>query len=297
MQKWLFPSITLFAIQIVFFYSKFINLFGTNPVMLFSPSWKQADFIFCHFYQQVYFLFDNVFKSRNYYSLPSMLSRHDTSWAKRRNTGAMWNIILLEKLSRIANWTIMATRLKTKFWCLVFINPFQADDFFLYLWKHQKTKRFLMYQEVSKGNIGLKLVWHVIPLFQKNLDITNSLHLVRSFVEFVPYVLELHGVDYFLSDKPNQDPVEEHFGRIRNRGGGNDNPTLKQYGFMNRKVIVAKSEMIQATKGNNRGCVKENITVEVHDERQLPKRQIKNDFFSVENIINIIYRYYFLINI
>ena len=154
-----------------------------------------------------------------------------------------------------------------------------------------------MYQEVSKGNIGLKLVWHVIPLFQKNLDITNSLHLVRSFVEFVPYVLELHGVDYFLSDKPNQDPAEEHFGRIHSRGGGNDNPTLKQYGFMNRKVIVAKSEMIQATEGNNRGCVKENITVDVHDERQLPKRQKKNEFFSVENIINIIYGYYFLINI
>ena len=185
MQKGRFPTITLFAFQIVFFYSKFVNLFGTNPVMLFSPSWKQADFIFCHLYQQFYFLFDNVFKPRNYYSLPTMLSRYDTSWVKRRNTSAMWNSILLDKPFRITNWTIMATRLKTKFWCLAFINPFQADDFFLYLWRHQKTKRFLMYQEISKGNIGLELVWHVIPLFQKNLEITNSLHLVRSFLEFV----------------------------------------------------------------------------------------------------------------
>ena len=133
-----------------------------------------------------------------------------------------------------------------------------------------------MYQEISKGNIGLELLWHVIPLFQKNLEITNSLHLVRPFLEFVPHVLELHGVDHFLSDKPNQDPVEEHFGRIRSRGGGNDTPTLEQYGYMNQKVIVAKSEMIQVTKGNTRGRVKENIKVDVHDERQLPKRQKKN---------------------
>ena len=30
-----------------------------------------------------------------------------------------------------------------------------------------------------------------IPLFQKNLDIVNSLHLDRSFVEFMPHILEL----------------------------------------------------------------------------------------------------------
>ena len=48
-----------------------------------------------------------------------------------------------------------------------------------------------------------------IPLFQENLDIKKSLHLVRLFVEFVPYLLELHRVDYFLSDKLKQDPVGE----------------------------------------------------------------------------------------
>ena len=106
-----------------------------------------------------------------------------------------------------------------------------------------------------------------IPLFQKNLDITSTLLLVRSFVEFVPHVLELHGVDYFLSDKLNQDPVEEHFGQIRSRGRGSGNPTLEQYGYMNRKVTVVKSEMIQVTKGNTRGRVKENTRVDVHDER------------------------------
>ena len=65
---------------------------------------------------------------------------------------------------------------------------------------------------------------------------------------------------------------------------------------MNWKVIVAKSEMIQVTRGNARGRVRENTKVDIHDERQLAKQQKNNWLFSVENII-IIYGYYFLSNI
>ena len=46
---------------------------------------------------------------------------------------------------------------------------------------------------------------------------------------------------------------------------------LEQYGYMNRKVIVAKSEMIQVTKENTRKHVKENIKIDINDERQIPK--------------------------
>ena len=90
-------------------------------------------------------------------------------------------------------------------------------------------------------------------------------------------VLEKYGVEFFLSDKLNQDPAEEHFGRIRGAGGSSENPTLEQYGYRNRKIVVAKSEMIQTTKGNTRGRVRENINIDIHDERKLPKRP-KIDF-------------------
>lgn len=74
----------------------------------------------------------------------------------------------------------------------------------------------------------------------------------------MPHVLELHGVEFFFFEKLNQEPVEENFSRIRSRDGGSDNPTLEQYGYMNQKVIVAKSEMNQVTKGNTRDRIKEN---------------------------------------
>ena len=103
-----------------------------------------------------------------------------------------------------------------------------------------------------------------------------SIFLVRPFVEFVPMVFKKYGVDFFLSDKFNHDPIEEHFHRIQVACGASDNPTLEQYGHRNRKIIVAKSELIQVTKGNTRGRVRENIQVDIHDERKLPKRPKKD---------------------
>ena len=42
----------------------------------------------------------------------------------------------------------------------------------------------------------------------------------------MPYLLSIDDAIFFLSDKINQDPLEEHFGRIRMRGGGSQNPLI-----------------------------------------------------------------------
>ena len=79
-----------------------------------------------------------------------------------------------------------------------------------------------------------------------------------------------------MSDKLNQGLIEEHFGRIRGVAGASDNPTLEQYGYRNRKFIVAKLELIQVTKRNTRHRVQENIKVDIHGEGNLPKRPKKD---------------------
>ena len=65
------------------------------------------------------------------------------------------------------------------------------------------------------------------------------------FVELVKKLLTLDGVSYFLSDKLNQDPLEGHCGRQRICGGASDNPTLEQYAQNEKKILVAKSEIIR----------------------------------------------------
>ena len=45
--------------------------------------------------------------------------------------------------------------------------------------------------------------------------------LVCSFIELTKLLLELDGVEYFLSEKLNQDPLEECFGHQRMKGESN----------------------------------------------------------------------------
>ena len=39
----------------------------------------------------------------------------------------------------------------------------------------------------------------------------------------------MDGVDFLLSEKFSQDPLEEHFARQRKKGGCNENPTVEQF--------------------------------------------------------------------
>ena len=47
---------------------------------------------------------------------------------------------------------------------------------------------------------------------------------VHAFHDFAKQLLFVDGVDYVLSDKFNQDPLEENFGKQKARGGSNKNP-------------------------------------------------------------------------
>jgi hypothetical protein len=47
------------------------------------------------------------------------------------------------------------------------------------------------------------------------------------------------GVKYFLSEKLNQDSLEEHFNKQRAAGGGCDNPTVEQFGHNMLSMYVA----------------------------------------------------------
>ena len=80
---------------------------------------------------------------------------------------------------------------------------------------------------------------------------------------------------YMLSDKFSQDLLEEHFGRQRMKGGGIDNPTVENYGHNQRKIILAKSEMLTVMPGNTRKRYQDEAKIDVHDEKELSKRKKK----------------------
>uniref|UniRef100_A0A7M5XL33 Uncharacterized protein n=1 Tax=Clytia hemisphaerica TaxID=252671 RepID=A0A7M5XL33_9CNID len=93
---------------------------------------------------------------------------------------------------------------------------------------------------------------------------------VHSFCEMVPELLRMEGVKFFLSEKLNQDPIEEHFSKHWAKGGV-ENPQLEQYMMTERKMIVAKSKMIVAMNVNFRGRTKRKIVIDIDDKTLLPK--------------------------
>ena len=99
---------------------------------------------------------------------------------------------------------------------------------------------------------------------------------VYAFHDLPKQLLSEDDVDYVLSDKSNQDPLEEHFKKQRARGDLNKNPNLKKYTDNERKLLVAKSEIIRVMRKNTRGRQEEQ-TIDITDDRLLPKGKKKGN--------------------
>jgi hypothetical protein len=73
---------------------------------------------------------------------------------------------------------------------------------------------------------------------------------LRSFPELCKYLLN-HGVEFVLSNRFCQDPLEKHFGRHRGLGRRSDNPTLLAFGYNENKLCLQRSLSIAITPRGN----------------------------------------------
>ena len=63
-------------------------------------------------------------------------------------------------------------------------------------------------------------------------------------------LLSLPGVQYILSEKLCQDPVEAFFGKQRAAGGRNDNPTVQQFCQNTVLLRMQGSAFLEPVRGN-----------------------------------------------
>lgn len=93
-----------------------------------------------------------------------------------------------------------------------------------------------------------------------------------SFVALVRDLFNMDDVHSFLSQRICQDPLENFFGRQRQRGGIHDNPNVKEFMHNTQALRVAKK--LKVHKGNCRkGKEKEDEEISVKENSQpLPKR-------------------------
>ena len=63
---------------------------------------------------------------------------------------------------------------------------------------------------------------------------------VNSVIEATQFLLQ-EGMPFVLTERFNQDVLEEHFGRHRSLGRRNDNPTVKQFGYQSNTIRMQRS--------------------------------------------------------
>lgn len=76
---------------------------------------------------------------------------------------------------------------------------------------------------------------------------------MSSFVEFLPFIFRIPGVTSFLTEKLCQDPLEQFFGIQRQKGGTNENPTVKEFSKNTQVLRVINGTCTNVRRGNCRG--------------------------------------------
>ena len=94
---------------------------------------------------------------------------------------------------------------------------------------------------------------------------------VQSFVELVTAIFEIPGVSAWLSVKINQDPLEKHFGLLRQRGSTNENPTVYEALKSTQALRVVNGISVDDITGNCRGQRKRYLQQDTNTP--LPKRK------------------------
>ena len=101
-------------------------------------------------------------------------------------------------------------------------------------------------------------------------------YTVKSFLELLLILLGIDGVCAFLSEKRSQDSIENYFGRLRQHGRANENPTIAQVLKSSQNIRVINSIWVDKITGNCRGCKSKSYDLESVSfedlNKPLPKR-------------------------
>ena len=92
---------------------------------------------------------------------------------------------------------------------------------------------------------------------------------VKSISECVKHMLSI-GASFVLTHSFNQDPLEQHFGHYRHKGGANSNPSVYEVRNTMTTIRTVHAQAIAPKQGNIR---RENIDKDGIDNTPLPKRK------------------------
>ena len=93
---------------------------------------------------------------------------------------------------------------------------------------------------------------------------------IYSLIELVKFLLN-SGIDYVLTNRFCQDPVEQYFGKQRGIGRRSDNPTIYAFGYNDNRIRMQRSNL--QIQGNTKGQSSTKKQWRDVDNRELPRRR------------------------
>jgi hypothetical protein len=119
-----------------------------------------------------------------------------------------------------------------------FLAPYKSQDDTRFTWL---LNTFLQYFYGWKENISTRPGQYTATA-QAKMFISQQTHeglqiTAHSTVEVVKFLLS-HGLNSVLTERFQQDPLEEYFGNQRQRGRRSDNPDALQFAYNDRALDV-----------------------------------------------------------
>ena len=105
------------------------------------------------------------------------------------------------------------------------------------------------------------------------VKLSHACIIVLSFLELIPLLLAVPNVEYVLSERFCQDPLESFFGKQRYHGGWNDNPSVKQFIENSASIHVQGSAALAPLRGNIYKSGRLSTPNDIVDSAPLPKRR------------------------
>ena len=102
---------------------------------------------------------------------------------------------------------------------------------------------------------------------------------VYSVIEVTKFLLN-QGVEFVLTERFCQDPVEEYFGNQRKLGRRCDNPDMHVFGYSTNMLQIQRS--VSCTYGNTKGCRDKSEAWENVVEDKPPKRKKQKNKVDVK---------------
>lgn len=153
-----------------------------------------------------------------------------------------------------------------------FLAPYRSVDDFRFKWLVEFLEYLEKWKESTENRPGnftqsarsrMFLSWQTY----EGLKIT-----VYSVIEATKFLLG-EGIEFVLTERFCQDPIEEYFGNQRKLGRRNDNPDIKTFGYNANTIRIQRAVAVQS--GNTRGRKEKKRAWEQVTHDPLPSRKIK----------------------